>query len=432
MQHLSITTQSVSSGTYGKVTVSAADPSRVVKRTKLFDKHELVGANLAEAAFVTAMMRTDVRLRNHINVNDVVIDGKTNILIEMERGNMSLYDWIYNTPYPTRVANIRDIVRELATGLYDLHEHGLVHCDMKPNNVVVFHNTSVHPRIIDFGSIRYIGTQSTVVCTYPFCAPEVFLNTAAPNPACDAYSLGALIHFYVFKTYLYDVQQYQTYDQVLELHKTRQIIIPQRPLLLDQEMYDIMCKLLHPDPEKRLKISTLYHRMCGDVIELVESPKKCLDPRGRIEDTNWNMDARAQAIDDMSQESTNMRNFTLAVNILDRYVDATGSIPDKSIITACVVTAEMVLQPDWRPVRDRLLRKAIISIVTKLKFTLFTETADVILMRDFNVAHINYYMLKNLLKQTWGKTSKVVAKYRNAFRRHSCKKKKQSTSIMKN
>lgn len=44
-------------GAYGKVTASAVDPNRAIKRTKLFDNNTLIGANVAEAAMAIDLMR---------------------------------------------------------------------------------------------------------------------------------------------------------------------------------------------------------------------------------------------------------------------------------------------------------------------------------------------------------------------------------------
>lgn len=411
------------SGSYGKVTASAANPARAIKRTKLFDNNELVGSNLAEAAFIKAMVRKDVQVRNHIGVNSVEMDERANIMIEMERGDMTLHNWIMTTPFSTRMNHLRDFLKEMVTGLNDLHEHGMVHCDFKPDNVILVSSDNVcKPRIIDFGSVRYINSTSDVVCTYPFCAPEALVKRAAPTTACDAYSLGATMLFFIYKAYLYDFKLHDTRAKALKQHQEGKIIIPERPSVVDPEMYDIMYGLLHPDPAKRLKISTLYHRLSGDVVELVDSPKRCLDPRGPIERTWWTMDARAHAIDALYADALNMRTFMLSVNLLDRYVDVAACYAGGLTVDAARIVAEMVLHPEWLPVRSRSMKRAIMSILNALNFALFTETADVILMRDYGVEYVDYALLKDVLKMTWGSTAATV----DAYLKACCSKKTSS------
>lgn len=404
-------------GSYGKVTSSVEHPNRAIKRTKLFHNHILNGANIVEAAFVKAMMRKDVQVRNHIDVVNVTVDEKNraDILIEMERGTMSLHDWIHATKYSTRMKMLPVLIKELCTALYDLHEHGMVHCDFKPCNVIMVpgegEGGTPKPRLIDFGSVRFCDSASKVVCTYPFCAPEAFIKGAVPTPACDAYSLGATIHYFIYKSYLYESRWGETATNVLRLHQEGMVVIPERPSSVDPEIFDIMCELLHPDPTKRLKISTLYYRLSGNVIELCNgSPKICLDPRKPIESTHWNMQDRAQAIDVLFTGAKTMKCSMLSVNILDRYVDASGCVPNETMIKAAGILAEMVLHPEWKSVRLRALKDAIVAIVTKLNFALFTETADAMLF-DKGHREVDYTMLKDVLKETWGSTEKIARVY---------------------
>ncbi|SCL26225.1 Serine/threonine protein kinase [Micromonospora pallida] len=82
-----------------------------------------------------------------------------------------------------------------ATALAAIHRSDVVHCDLKPDNVVLGRDG---PRVIDFGIARALGVSETVtsqvVGTTAYMAPERFRNDAV-GPPCDVFAWGATIAF---------------------------------------------------------------------------------------------------------------------------------------------------------------------------------------------------------------------------------------------
>ncbi|KAJ7879121.1 kinase-like domain-containing protein [Mycena leptocephala] len=78
------------------------------------------------------------------------------------------------TKYPA--VNRPDIVLGVASGLEYLHEHDIVHGDLKPSNVLV--DEQFVPRIGDFGISKILnspGFTTTSLGTFTYMAPELFL-----------------------------------------------------------------------------------------------------------------------------------------------------------------------------------------------------------------------------------------------------------------
>lgn len=81
-----------------------------------------------------------------------------------------------------------------ATALAAIHQAGIVHCDFKPDNVILGGDG---PRVIDFGIARALGAETMsghVMGTVPYMAPERFHNVDV-GPACDIFGWAATIGF---------------------------------------------------------------------------------------------------------------------------------------------------------------------------------------------------------------------------------------------
>jgi serine/threonine protein kinase len=81
----------------------------------------------------------------------------------------------------------------LARVLAAIHASGIVHCDVKPSNLLV---RSHDVRVIDFGIARWVGEpcadDGIVQCTRGWAAPEQ-LRAAPATPAIDVFAWGCLL-----------------------------------------------------------------------------------------------------------------------------------------------------------------------------------------------------------------------------------------------
>ncbi len=88
------------------------------------------------------------------------------------------------------------IVRQICEGVGYAHKRGLVHCDMKPQNVIL--SPDGHAEVADFGIARaYTATlnqkDEVVWGTPQYFSPEQATGTV-PTPASDVYSIGIMLY----------------------------------------------------------------------------------------------------------------------------------------------------------------------------------------------------------------------------------------------
>jgi hypothetical protein len=91
-------------------------------------------------------------------------------------------------PLEQAVAYFRDI----AVALVHAHDKGILHCDLKPANILL--DPDWRPRLADFGQARLIHDASPALGTLFYMAPEQADLQAVPDARWDVYALGAVFY----------------------------------------------------------------------------------------------------------------------------------------------------------------------------------------------------------------------------------------------
>jgi len=117
------------------------------------------------------------------------------IVMEYEQGQ-SLSSAIKNKGTATE-AFLLEIVSPLLEGLQAVHEAGLLHRDIKPDNIYL-RDKDHSPVLLDFGAARYaIGSRSrsvTTIVTPGYTPFEQYQTKGDQGPWTDIYALGAVLY----------------------------------------------------------------------------------------------------------------------------------------------------------------------------------------------------------------------------------------------
>jgi serine/threonine protein kinase len=132
----------------------------------------------------------------HIVKYNSVFVHHSNIVIEMEFCTSSLSNVIKQISKPFHVAQTKKMIRSIALGLKYLHDHDIIHRDIKPGNIFIDENCIV--KLGDFGSSRIItnynnGNLTPLVGTKWYKAPEIIFGNKIYDKTADIWSFGCLI-----------------------------------------------------------------------------------------------------------------------------------------------------------------------------------------------------------------------------------------------
>ena len=178
-------------------------------------------------------------------------DGQCYFSMKLVEGGQ-LDEVVRHTPMSIRQAV--ELIAKVARTVHYAHEHGILHRDIKPGNILV--DAKGEPNLTDFGLARLVESESTVTRTVEvlgtpsYMAPEQAAgnNTKLTN-ATDVYGLGAVL--YQLLTGHPPFAGGTTYETIKLLLETE----PRAPRLwnpkVDRDLSTICLKSLEKDPQRR-------------------------------------------------------------------------------------------------------------------------------------------------------------------------------------
>lgn len=203
-------------GSFGKVVRCKnlnTDEIRAIKVLKLNTT-----AGKAEEKALKAIRQLDADKANLIKFYEG-FSYKGHKCLVFEFLSESLFDFFVNRKLlPLHVSEIRIIAQQLLTALDALKSIGIVHCDIKPDNIMLVNHESqpFKVKLIDFGNAMKTSTLEKVqmIQALGYRAPEVVLGLPL-NEAVDMWALGCVLAYVFIGRHIYPLQSEYEFIRVL-------------------------------------------------------------------------------------------------------------------------------------------------------------------------------------------------------------------------
>lgn len=122
-----------------------------------------------------------------------MLSNKGNLYIVTEALGPSLYDSVIKPRKKLELRQVQQVARQILVALKYFKDKGIIHCDIKPENVLYKNYTFTDVKVIDFGSSVFINdTSYCYLQTRPYRAPELIFGCDF-DFAVDMWSLGCVL-----------------------------------------------------------------------------------------------------------------------------------------------------------------------------------------------------------------------------------------------
>uniref|UniRef100_A0A8D2Q4D5 Serine/threonine-protein kinase n=2 Tax=Varanus komodoensis TaxID=61221 RepID=A0A8D2Q4D5_VARKO len=217
-----------------------------------------------------SQLRNEVAILQNLHHPGVVnlecmFETAERVFVVMEKLHGDMLEMILSSEkgrLPERITKF--LITQILVALRHLHFKNIVHCDLKPENVLL---ASADPfpqvKLCDFGFARIIGEKSfrrSVVGTPAYLAPEVLRNKGY-NRSLDMWSVGVIIYVSLSGTFPFNEDE-DIHDQI----QNAAFMYPPNPWKeISHEAIDLINNLLQVKMRKRYSVDkTLSHPWLQD------------------------------------------------------------------------------------------------------------------------------------------------------------------------
>lgn len=246
-------------GSYGEVWLALDDQTGREVAIKFFTRHR--GLDFSLLKHEAGKLLQVVQERRIVQLLGVGWEADPPYYVMEYLPGGSLADRLEGEAMP--VDEALPVFHDIAKALGYLHGKAVVHCDLKPGNVLLDEQGEI--RLADFGQARLAGERVSSVGTLFYMAPEQCETEARPDVRSDIYSLGSLLYAlltgrppHATEEASRDLQSTGThserlarYRQILEQAPSplRETDLPE----LDADLRKILDRCLATDPEQRFQ-----------------------------------------------------------------------------------------------------------------------------------------------------------------------------------
>jgi len=208
-----------------------------------------------EISILNELNHLDTEDKNHIVRSSDAFCFRNHLCVSFEILGSNLYEFSKSIRFqPMSLKQIQSLSKQMLKALEFCHANSIVHCDMKPENVLLTPGSSNKCKLIDFGSSCYFGQQKYEYIQSRFYrAPEVILGITY-GPPMDIWSFACIIvEMMIGRPIFPGDDEHEQLEMIMEVFGP-----PPRNMILAskrrREFFDSDLKPLLKNKRKRLRI----------------------------------------------------------------------------------------------------------------------------------------------------------------------------------
>ncbi len=220
-----------------------------------------------------------------VTIYDVLREAERLVIVMEYVDGTSLARMLEQGPLP--LGRALRLASQLADALFYAHSHDIVHCDVKPENVLVTRDGN--PKLVDLGLAHMdvsrtsqFGRASEALWGTPaYLAPERLMG-ASPRPSSDIYALGVLFYQMLTGRLPFDVQTGE--DVFFDVVAGKAEYVPASKWVtgIPPAVDDIAARCLTGDPRQRLQAHEIAHATAS-ALQALDARQRDEPASGRTE-----------------------------------------------------------------------------------------------------------------------------------------------------
>ncbi|XP_023248530.1 serine/threonine-protein kinase D1 isoform X2 [Copidosoma floridanum] len=245
-----------------------------------------------------AQLKNEVAILQNLSHQSVVnlermFETPERIFVVMEKLKGDMLEMILSSEKGRLSERItKFLITQILVALKYLHSKNIVHCDLKPENVLLSSNSEfTQVKLCDFGFARIIGEKSfrrSVVGTPAYLAPEVLRNKGY-NRSLDMWSVGVIVYVSLSGTFPFNEE-----EDINEQIQNAAFMYPANPWKeISDDAIDLINNLLQVKQRKRYSVDkSLLHIWLQDYqtwcdLRELERRVGCRYLTHESDDTRW-------------------------------------------------------------------------------------------------------------------------------------------------
>lgn len=202
----------IGSGGFSSVyLVTKKDNSKKLYALKVLELEKITHCNQKiNFSFLISRFRQEVSILKKLNSKYCIKYYESSLDFNEERQLFVLIEYVKGKTLKNMIqtqlltpTQAVEIIIKLCEGYSQIHKAGIIHKDIKPENILITKGNN--PKIIDFGiaviNDNKLSKDSSIIGTTSYFSPEMITSLGKVSIKSDIYSLGLVLYYMLLETH---------------------------------------------------------------------------------------------------------------------------------------------------------------------------------------------------------------------------------------